>query len=97
LGTETDDLNATLLAWDPGAGPPEHVNGERDVLVLVLAGSAIVTIDGVPHAVHAGDVVIAEKGLARRIDAGVEGVRYLSVHRRPAPLQIAAPDRSAAG
>lgn len=29
-GTHTDDLNATLLAWDAGDGPPEHVNGERD-------------------------------------------------------------------
>jgi hypothetical protein len=40
------DLNATLLAWRPGAGPEEHVNDERDVLVFVVDGSATVTIDG---------------------------------------------------
>jgi len=87
-GSDTDDLNATLLAWAAGDGPPEHVNGERDVLVLVLAGSALVTIDCTPHEMHAGDVVIVKKGLSRRITAGAEGVRYLSVHRRRAPLQI---------
>jgi quercetin dioxygenase-like cupin family protein len=64
------------------------VNGERDVLVLVLAGSACVTIDSTPHEMYGGDVVIVEKGLKRRITAGAEGVRYLSVHRRRAPLQI---------
>jgi quercetin dioxygenase-like cupin family protein/hemerythrin-like domain-containing protein len=88
-GSDTDDLNATLLAWAAGDGLPEHVNGERDVLVLVLAGSAFVTIDGTPHEMHAGDVVIVEKGLSRGITAGAEGVRYVSVHRRRAPLQIA--------
>lgn len=88
-GTESEDLNATLLAWDAGTGTPEHVNSERDVVVLVLAGSASVTIDGEPHAVHAGDALIVEKGRSRQITAGAEGVRYVSVHRRRAPLQIA--------
>jgi quercetin dioxygenase-like cupin family protein len=92
-GSDTDDLNATLLAWVAGDGPPEHVNGERDVLVLVLAGSACVTIDSTPHEMHAGDVVIVKKGLSRRITAGAEGVRYLSVHRRRAPLQITPSNR----
>ncbi len=92
-GSDTDDLNATLLAWAAGDGPPEHVNGERDVLVLVLAGSAFVTIDSTPHEMHAGNVVIVKKGLARRITAGAEGVRYLSVHRRRAPLQITPSNR----
>jgi mannose-6-phosphate isomerase-like protein (cupin superfamily) len=88
-GAATDDLNATLLAWDPRDGPSEHVNAERDVLLLVLGGSATVTIDGTPNAVHAGDALILEKGRSRSIAAGPEGVRYLSVHRRRAPLQIA--------
>lgn len=96
-GTDTDDLNATLLEWNAGDGSPEHVNDERDVLVLVLAGSAIVTIDGTPHPVQAGDVVIVVKGLSRRIAAGADGVRYLSVHRRRAPLQINPVNRPTTG
>jgi len=33
-GTASEDLNATLLSWQAGGGPPEHVNEERDVLVV---------------------------------------------------------------
>jgi mannose-6-phosphate isomerase-like protein (cupin superfamily) len=89
-GTETDDLNATLLVWDANEGPPEHVNGELEVLMLVLAGSATVTINGDPCAMQAGETIVLRKGHSRRIEAGPEGVRYLSVHGRRAPLKIAA-------
>jgi quercetin dioxygenase-like cupin family protein len=87
-GTATDDLNATLLAWPAGGGPAEHVNHERDVLVVVLQGEAMIALDGAPHTVHAGEAVVLEKGRARSITAGPAGVRYLSVHRRRPPLQI---------
>jgi quercetin dioxygenase-like cupin family protein len=88
-GAETDELNATLLAWRAGEGPRDHVNAERDVALVVLAGSATVSIDGEPHPVRAGEALIVEKGRRRGIIAGPEGVRYLSVHRRRGPLQIA--------
>ena len=39
-GKASDDLNATLLEWSAGAGPPEYENNERDVLVFVVDGSA---------------------------------------------------------
>ena len=87
-GTETNDLNATLLAWPPGGGPSEHVNIERDVLLVVLSGSATVKVDGEARAIAAGQAIVIEKGSARRITAGPEGVRYLSVHARRPPLQI---------
>jgi len=87
-GADSEDLNATLLAWGPGAGPPEHVNTERDVLVAVLDGSATVALDGEERRLDPGAAIIIEKGRARRITAGPEGVRYLSVHRRRPPLQI---------
>ena len=35
-GDATDDLNLTLLAWPPGEGPGEHVNEERDVVLVIL-------------------------------------------------------------
>ena len=88
-GTASEELNATLLQWRAGEGPPEHVNEERDVLVVVLAGSATVSADGDEHELTVGDATIIAKGRRRKIAAGREGVRYLSVHRRRAPLQIA--------
>jgi quercetin dioxygenase-like cupin family protein len=95
-GTASEELNATLLSWRPGAGPQEHVNGERDVLVVVLEGSATISTDGDERELAAGEVAIIEKGRRRQISAGRGGVRYLSVHRRRAPLLIApAPKRDA--
>jgi quercetin dioxygenase-like cupin family protein len=88
-GTASEELNATLLYWRAGEGPPEHVNDERDVLVVVLAGSAIVKTEGDERELTAGETTIIAKGRRRTISAGREGVRYLSVHRRRPPLQIA--------
>jgi quercetin dioxygenase-like cupin family protein len=87
-GLESEDLNATLLAWSPGEGPPEHVNEERDVLVFVVAGSAEVALDGETSLLAAGEAAIVAKGRRRRITAGPDGLRYLSVHLRRPPLRI---------
>jgi quercetin dioxygenase-like cupin family protein len=87
-GTATEDLNATLLAWPAGHKVAEHVNDERDVLIVVVAGSASVTVDGEAHGLAASQALLIEKGRSRAISAGDHGVRYLSVHRRREPLQI---------
>lgn len=87
-GLASDDLNATLLAWRPGRGSDEHVNEERDVLIFVVEGSAVVTVDGAPQELRAGVAVIVEKGRRRSVTAGPHGVRYLSAHLRRPPLQI---------
>jgi quercetin dioxygenase-like cupin family protein len=88
-GTESEELNATMLEWPPGEGPPEHVNDERDVLVVVLAGSVTIAIDGNERVLPAGEALVIEKGRSRRLTAGRDGVRYLTAHRRRPPLQIA--------
>ena len=87
-GMASADLNATLLAWPPGHEVPEHVSGELDVLVVVVAGRGTVTIDGQVHDVVAGSAVLVSRGARCRIAAGESGLRYLSVHRRRGPLQI---------
>jgi len=88
-GMASDDLNATLLAWPAGEGVAGHVNAELDVLVVVLEGSATVTIDDVAHALAAPAALLVPRDARRAIRAGAGGVRYLSVHRRRGPLQIA--------
>ena len=90
-GLESEELNATLLEWGPGEGPPaETVNDERDVLVFVHEGSLRLSLDGVEREVPAGRAVIVEKGRRRRLVAGPDGVRYLTAHRRRGGLRIAA-------
>jgi mannose-6-phosphate isomerase-like protein (cupin superfamily) len=85
-GQASDDLNATLLAWDSGKGPAEHVNDERDVFLFVVDGSMTITIDDEVCDLRSGDAVIVAKGSRRKITGGQSGVRYVSVHlRRPLP------------
>ena len=89
-----DELNVTKLSWQAGSGPPEHVNEERDVLMVVLDGSATLNIDGKQRELARGETAIIAKGRKRKITAGADGVRYLSIHRRRPPLQIGgAPER----
>jgi quercetin dioxygenase-like cupin family protein len=88
-GTASEDLNATLLAWPAGAGTPEHVNDERDVLLVALAGSGTLTLDGEEVPIALGSAAMIEKGRRRRIEAGPDGIRYLTVHRRRGGLSIA--------
>ncbi|HSK15862.1 MAG TPA: hemerythrin domain-containing protein [Gaiellaceae bacterium] len=88
-GTASEDLNATLLAWPPGGGTPEHVNVERDILFVVLAGSGTLELDGEPHALAQAHAAVVPKGRRFRIEAGPSGLRYLSVHLRRPYLQVA--------
>jgi quercetin dioxygenase-like cupin family protein len=82
------DLNATLLAWPANERLPEHVNDELDVLLVVIDGDGTAVVDGERHALAAGHALLVEKGASRSIEAGPQGLRYLSIHRRRGPLQI---------
>jgi quercetin dioxygenase-like cupin family protein len=87
-GTESEDLNATLLVWPAGHEVTEHVNAELDVLLIALDGDAVITVDAEERPLAAGQALLIPKGTARGIRAGARGVRYLSVHRRRGRLQI---------
>jgi quercetin dioxygenase-like cupin family protein len=88
-GMTSSDLNATLLAWPPGHELVEDTNTELDVLLIVLEGAGAATVDEQEHALVPGSALLVQKGSSRAIRAGAEGVRYVSVHRRRGPLQIA--------
>lgn len=87
-GAASADLNATLLEWPGGEGPAEHVNDERDVLYVVLGGSARLTVDGEARELAAGEAVIVDKGARRALLAGPGGVRYLTAHTRRGGLEL---------
>ena len=87
-GAESADLNATLLEWPAGEGPPEHVNESLDVLYVVVAGSATLTVDGAPRDLEPGEAPIVEKGTRGALVAGANGVRYLTAHVRRGGLQL---------
>lgn len=84
----SDDLNANLVHLDPGHAIGEHVNSEVDVLVVVLAGSGTAVVAGDDLALAQHVVAHIPRGTERRIEAGPDGVSYLTVHRRRGPLRI---------
>jgi quercetin dioxygenase-like cupin family protein len=57
------------------------------VLVVVLDGSATLSIDGEERELARGESAIIDRGRKRKITAGGDGVRF-SIHRRRPPLQI---------
>jgi quercetin dioxygenase-like cupin family protein len=76
------ELNATIFDWPAGHATPPHRNAEREVLLVVLRGSAVVHVDGAEVARAAGEALLIEKGAERHLVAGAEGARVLTAHRR---------------
>jgi len=93
-GEATDDLNLTLLSWPAGEGPTEHVNDDRDVVVVVIDGEGTALLDGIQHELQPGHALVCRMGVSRAITAGPKGLRYLSIHRRRDGLQISRFDGS---
>ncbi len=87
-GISSEDLNATLLSWGSGEGVAAYVNAERDVLLVIAAGTGLIIIDGQKHQLSAQHALLIPKGTRREIRAGINGLRYLSVHLARGPLQI---------
>jgi quercetin dioxygenase-like cupin family protein len=86
-----DGLNANLVVLGPGQAIAEHRNDELDVLVVVVAGTATVTVDGVAHELSAATALLVPRGARRSVAPSAAGVRYLTVHRRRRGLDVTRP------
>ncbi len=80
------DLNVNLVRFGPGEGVEEHVNTEVDVLLIGVAGSGVVTINGVSHDLPAGNRCSSRQGANRSTRAGDTGFAYLTCHKRRSGL-----------
>lgn len=86
------DLDANLVHLAPGGSVGEHVNSEVDVLVVGVAGSGAVTVDGTAHALRSGIAIALPKGTRRGVHADRgEPLSYLTVHRARSGLGISRP------
>jgi quercetin dioxygenase-like cupin family protein len=84
-------VHANLVVLAAGQSIGEHVNDAVDVLVVALAGSATVTIDGHASELAPLRAVLLPRGTTRAVLAGSDGVRYLTVHEQRPPLGIHRP------
>jgi mannose-6-phosphate isomerase-like protein (cupin superfamily) len=87
-GFDGEDLNANLLLFDGGAGVAEHVNAEREVLIVALSGEGRIVIDGNERELRAGQAVAVPKGARRSIRSAGGRFAYLTCHRRRGGLTI---------
>ncbi|TAM84075.1 MAG: procyclic form-specific polypeptide B-alpha, partial [Jatrophihabitans sp.] len=82
-------LDSNIVRLAPGGRIDEHLGPDLDVLVLVLAGSGTVTTAAEPLPLAPGTLVLLPRRSRRAIDAGPDGLAYLTVHRRRPALTIA--------
>lgn len=80
--TQSDDFNINLLVFAAEEGVAEHINTELDILIVGVAGEGLVTVNGEPHVLRAGHLIIAPKGSVRSTRAISERFAYLSCRRR---------------
>lgn len=82
-----EDMQANLVSLHEGRSVSEHVNDEVDVLYVWLRGQGTLLLDGQKSAVQAGSFVYVSRGTARAIEAGAEGLLYVTCHRKRRLLQ----------
>lgn len=81
-------LDANVLNLRAGTRIDPHAEPDLDVLVVVIAGSGTLTTDSGPLPLTPGSVVWLPHGSARALDAGPDGLSYLTTHRRRPGMQI---------
>jgi len=85
---DSSELNANLVHFEEGDGIEEHVNDEVEVIVLGIAGSGVVRVEGEEHPVSNGTLTFVPRGVRRSTRSLSEDFAYLTVHRRRGPLQV---------
>jgi len=79
---ETEDLDVNVVAFPPGHGVGAHVNDQVDVLLVVVAGCGVAEIDGRPHVLSPGVLVLIPKGARRALRSTAGRLVYVTCHRR---------------
>ena len=79
---ECEDLDMTLLSWKLGQRIEPHINHEVDVVWIGVAGSGTATINGEPHELLPGLLLLIPKSCERGIESTSERFSYISIHRR---------------
>jgi quercetin dioxygenase-like cupin family protein len=84
-------LDANVVRLPPSARVAPHTEPDLDVLLLVLAGNGTLLSTGEPRGLRAGELTWLPYGAVRGIEAGPDGLTYLTVHRRRPGMSIRGP------
>jgi quercetin dioxygenase-like cupin family protein len=89
LRPEPRQLDSNVIRLRPGGQIDSHVGPDLDVLVLVLAGDGRVVGEAADVPLTEGALVWLPRRSRRAIEAGAQGLSYLTVHRKRPGLSIA--------
>ncbi|SBS74062.1 conserved hypothetical protein [uncultured Mycobacterium sp.] len=89
------DLDSNIIALPPDGVIDTHTGPDLDVLIHVIAGSGQLGTERGGVELAPGALVWLPRRSERRVSAGPNGLRYLTVHRRRESLVLQAPPRRA--
>lgn len=81
-------LDSNIIALTPHDKIAQHIGPDLDVLLLVLAGSGELHTELSTISLEHGALLWLPRKAQRRIIAGPNGLRYLTVHQRKPTLNI---------
>ncbi|KUL38820.1 hypothetical protein ADL22_16235 [Streptomyces sp. NRRL F-4489] len=81
-------LDANLVRLPPGGRIDTHREPDLDVLLYVVAGGGTAESAGERQPLAEGSLVWLPRGSTRSLNAGGDGMAYLTVHRRRPGMQI---------
>ncbi|CAM5637626.1 hypothetical protein [Streptomyces fumanus] len=84
-------LDANVVHLPPSARVAPHTEPDLDVLLLVLSGAGTLLGTDGPRGLRAGELAWLPRGAERGIEAGPDGLTYLTAHRRRPGLSIRPP------
>jgi mannose-6-phosphate isomerase-like protein (cupin superfamily) len=84
-------MNVNLMRLSAGAGIPEHVNAELDVLLVFLEGEGELVCAGEGREVGPGIAAVIPAGLARSLRCTRGPLVYVSCHRQRGGLMPSDP------
>lgn len=88
LDDDGAEVNVNLVRLEAEAEIATHVNREVDVVIIVVAGSGWLGLEGHTQTLTRSVLALLPKGTPRSVLAGPDGIAYVTVHRRRAPLGI---------
>ncbi|NIH80546.1 cupin domain-containing protein [Amycolatopsis viridis] len=88
LREEGRQLDANLVRLAAGERIDQHAEPDLDVLLVVVSGAGTLTTGDGAVGLTPGALAWLAHGRARAVEAGPEGLSYLTVHRRRPGLRI---------
>lgn len=83
------DLDSNIIALPPGQGIDSHAGPDLDVLIHILSGTGTLTTEIGAIDLTPGQLLWLPRRSQRQFTAGLDGLRYLTVHQRRQPLVLA--------